>query len=159
MKKPITKKLLKRAYARESGGFRAVFFLAVLFCVMCLVFTPVYVGGPVTLVLAVIAAMIWLRSRRLGESGNPAKGYLKLRPLTAKEQVRRSDADDAGTTRDYWEDWLLFGSDRVRVRRDAYEAAREGALYYLACFSGTDAPFACFPAEDYEPGPDLELRP
>jgi hypothetical protein len=56
--------------------------------------------------------------------------------------------------------YLQFGEyGEVEIpRRDAFEAAQPGDLYYVAFYSETDRPFVCFSAEAFEPDGSFQIR-
>ena len=156
MKTTITRKLLKKDYAARTRTLRRYFFYAVFFCALWLAFFPHLVSVLVTVIIMGAAFAIYAKGKRVGEFGDVRKAYFRRLPLSGKEETRHGD-EEVGYSSAFW---LRFGEHgEVEVLKFSdYKEAEEGQLYYVAFFSETDKPFACFDAEAYDLDPSFLLK-
>lgn len=159
MKTALTRKILKKDYAKRNRTLRRMFIFAVLFCLACVTLVPVRViGVSVAAVVMGIAFVLYARLKRAGFCGNISKAYFRTLPVTGKEESRHGDAE-SGYETSYW---LRFGEYGLveALKYQDYKEAEEGQLYHVSFFSENDKPFACFDAETYElPSEMLTRRP
>lgn len=157
MKTTITKDVLKSTYAKSNHSIYAILAIAILFCLVCLFLVPnKLIAVAVTLFVLAFAAVLYFRYKKLGGGGNTDNAYFRLLPLKEKQEYTRHDAE----TNSYeTELYLIFNEkDLVEVDRKAFDEARENDMYYVAYFSETDTPFACFAADSYEPDVSFPVK-
>ena len=157
MKTPITKDVLKSTYAKSNHSIYAILAIAILFCLVCLFLVPnKLIAVAVTLFVLAFAAVLYFRYKKLGGGGNTDNAYFRYLPLKEKQEYESHDPD----TNSYdWELYLIFNDkDQVEVDAKAFDAAKENDMYYVAYFSETDVPFACFDASTYEPDASFPVK-
>ena len=157
MKTPITKDLLKSTYAKSNHSIYAILAIAILFCLACLFLVPnKLIAVAVTLFVLAFAAVLYFRYKRLGGGGNTDNAYFRLLPLKEKQE---DECHDAETNSYEIELYLIFNEkDMVEVDPKEFDAAKENNMYYVAYFSETDTPFACFDADTYEPDASFPVK-
>ena len=157
MKTAITRKLLKKDYAARNRELRRMFLFAAVFCLLCVALVPVrLIGLAVAGAVMGIAFASYARGKRLGQFGDVGKAYFRLLPVTGKEESQHGDPESGYSSSFY----LCFGEHGAveALKFNDYKEAEEGRPYYVAFFSESDKPFACFDAEAYDLDPGFEVR-
>ncbi len=155
----ITRDYLKKTYAAKNGSMRGLLILAAAFALVCILLLPNRVlGVGAAVVVMAIAGGIYTKIRKAGGAGNAAKAYFRYLCVTDKKESADADPDGNGNAYAVHFD-LYFGENNpVEVTRQEYDAAQIGDAYYVAYFSESSVPFACFSAAQYVLSPDLPLR-
>jgi hypothetical protein len=158
MKTILTKELLKKDLAKQNRTLTVLLAFAGIFCLLCLLLVPnKLVALGITAFVALFAGGMYLKYRRMAGKRDLSRACLRLLPLMGKNAIEHTDQDEDGTTTTV-EFCLDFGENRaVLTDKKAFDEALAGELYYVAFWAEDDAPFACYSAADYEPGPEIPV--
>ena len=158
MKQKITRDYLIKTYVKSNSGLIAIAALAAVFAIACIALIPEKAVGIVAaVVVLVVGAGLIIKLRKRTGAGSVAKAYFKLQKLSGKKTEESRDPDDPSNVYSYHY-MLWFGDKCVEVEKTEFEKAAEGDLYYVAYFSETASPFACFARERFELSDEFVLQ-
>ena len=104
---------------------------------------------PGLILVAVIVFILKIKKKR-----GKLHAYFIERPLTSTRCSSGTDSDGYTT----WEYFFVFDDKQFRVSAQRYDAAREGAMYYVMYDAYDNKIRECFETGLYELAPTLDIR-
>lgn len=149
-KQIIDQTVVEEAKKSNARGYYAVLFILLITAVLVLVFAPIPANFIATVLLIVGMYFLIRIRKKYGE----LQVYFMQKPLVRKLYKRPTGSDMDTPDAPYFD----FGDWEIHVSEAKYNKANEGDLFYVMYDARTNLIVDCFPANEYELDPSLDIR-